>query len=382
MTYKKRTIITLCGLLTLSLLGNCWQFFSSLNSQSNSPNFVRESDDTQLDSARASLAQSAMVWLQRGQFEQAIDAMERLRKVSPAQAAELQINWLQALYTQLENEEFDYVQSALDVLLEAYAGYPGIEDYLLLQADLYERSDQPRLASDTFYQIGELPQLLDDEHIIADARRLALAGIEQTHQQQDWEQALEYLDGLLWRDPGYPPFILALVKTHIGLGDMPQAQLHLNRVAAEIEYSAEFNELTKRISLNQQPSSSQLALTVRNSHFLVPLSLSSNDNIELMIDTGASLSVISEDLIRQLPDTQFLRSATMNTAGGRVQSDVYRISSVQLGPYQINDVEFAVLPLENLTGDGLLGMNILEKFRFSVDTEAQVLDLNLKTAAP
>ncbi len=79
-----------------------------------------------------------------------------------------------------------------------------------------------------------------------------------------------------------------------------------------------------------------------------------------------------------MPQARFVRSVTMNTAGGQVQADVYQFAQVQLGPYRLSEVEFAALPLANLSGDGLLGMNILQRFSFNIDTDAKILGLTLK----
>ncbi|BFM09490.1 aspartyl protease family protein [Halioxenophilus aromaticivorans] len=372
MANQRKITTTLGGLLILSVMGNCWQFFSSLDSQGSTlPTAERR---VPLTTERATLLQSAMVWLQRQEFTRAITAMEDLRKTAPGQAAELQIAWLQELYAQLENEQFNFVQSALDALLGAY---PYNEDYLLLQADFLERSDQAQLASSAYYNLADQPSLNEDANLIANARHLALAVVDDYRNNSNWNEALAFLDQLLWREPEYPPYVLALIQVHLGQGNFEQAQLYLERIADNEQYSKQVADLKQQLKNADQPAATQLALSAQGSHFLAPLD-AQNQTLQLMIDTGASLSVVSSQRLASLNETEYLRSVNMNTAGGAVNADVYRLASVTLGPYELTNVEFAVLPLDNLSADGLLGMNILERFRFNIDTEAKTLGLELK----
>lgn len=380
MADKRRLLIFgLGGLLVLSILANCWQFIANLNSASDYPTAVNPFE-APLGNERATLAQSGMIWMQRQEYTSALGAMEQLRETAPAQAAELQINWLQWLYGQMEGDDFASVQGALDVLLDAY---PYHQDYLLLQADLYERSGRVQMAADAFYDLADQPSLSgDDVPLLANARRLALQVLVQAKQTQDWESALAYVDGLLWREPDFTPYILAKVEALVEMGDWSQAQLHLDRVPADPVYQLEMDKLSVRIRRDQQPASTQLALASHNNHFLVSLGIGQSQSVNLMIDTGASLSVISDRQLGRLAGAEYLRTVTMNTAGGQVQSEVYRVAQVQLGPYRLSQVEFAVLSLDNLAGDGLLGMNILQQFRFSIDTQNKWLELSPKALAP
>ncbi len=292
MANQSKLAVTLGGLLVLSVMGNCWQFFSSLDS--NTQSSVNNERPARLVTERASLLQSAMVWLQRGNFDQAIAAMESLRANSSSQAAELQINWLQELYSRLENEQLAFVQSALTALLEAY---PYNEDYLLLQANLLERSGEDQLASAAFYELADQPSLSEDDNLIANARRLALRAVDSYQAQQQWQPALDFLDQLLWREPGYPPYTLALVKAHLSLGNQTQAQLYLDRLDSNGEYSQQIRQLAQMLEQSGQPTATQLALTSQGNHLLAPLAVGPGDDLQLMIDTGASLSVISSERI-------------------------------------------------------------------------------------
>jgi len=374
----KITVAVLGGLLTVSILLNCWQFIAAVTGKPGPVVATGDESPPTLGNSRVSLQQSAMVWLQRQNFAQAIAAMDRLRDASSEQAAALEINWLQELHNHLEQDDFDFVQAAVTALLEAY---PYNENYMLLQAELLEQSGQTRIAASAYYELADQPSLDNDEPLQSKARELAITALDELQNQQDWTGALQFLDELLWREPEYPPYVMALVKVHMVRGDMQQAQLHLDRLAASTGFEEEIGRLAEQMQLAQQPSSTQLALSAQRNHLLVPITLGGAQQLQLMLDTGASLSVINEQRLSELPNAQFLRSVTMNTAGGKTQADVYQINDIQIGPYALASAEFAVLPLVDISGDGLLGMNILQQFRFNIDTDAKLLGLTPKIAA-
>jgi predicted aspartyl protease len=69
----------------------------------------------------------------------------------------------------------------------------------------------------------------------------------------------------------------------------------------------------------------------------------------------------------------FIRNAKINTAGGVVDSPIYRFSSFAIGDYRIAEMQFVVMDLDNSgskkNGDGLLGMNFLKVFNFQIDQQ-------------
>ena len=100
----------------------------------------------------------------------------------------------------------------------------------------------------------------------------------------------------------------------------------------------------------------------------------------LMIDTGASVSVLTRKFFQQQmagSSPAFIRTEKMNTAGGEVMADVYRVNSLQLDKFMVSDIEIAVIDIDSVGGsDGLLGMNFLRHFEFAIDQKYNVLTLS------
>ena len=121
-----------------------------------------------------------------------------------------------------------------------------------------------------------------------------------------------------------------------------------------------------------------IALQRRGDHFLVPAAINGADELALIIDTGASITTLSQDSFRALDRSgfQFIGTRLFNTPNGRTRGDIYRASSLQLGEHDVSGLEIAVLDFETSGGfDGLLGMNVLRNYRFEIEQERGLLYL-------
>ncbi|VAW90340.1 hypothetical protein MNBD_GAMMA17-1029 [hydrothermal vent metagenome] len=150
---------------------------------------------------------------------------------------------------------------------------------------------------------------------------------------------------------------LNIVQYDPFVGDVAQQML------AEIE--------RLRLKLLETP----LALVRRGSHFIVDATLNHND-IRLLIDTGASLTVLDSAAAQLLGlhESDILQRMQMNTANGVTEALLYRIDSMALGVFAVSSIDIAVVEHLEVNGaSGLLGMNFLEHFEFRIDqSDAQL----------
>ena len=88
-----------------------------------------------------------------------------------------------------------------------------------------------------------------------------------------------------------------------------------------------------------------------------------------IIDTGASYTAISESLARKL-GYAYERGERVNvtTANGRMQVRRIRLGSVSLQGYAVHNLPVIVLPDTTGRSLNLLGLNFLNNFRYSVDS--------------
>jgi clan AA aspartic protease (TIGR02281 family) len=118
----------------------------------------------------------------------------------------------------------------------------------------------------------------------------------------------------------------------------------------------------------------------RGNHFVVEATLNGSERLKLIIDTGASLTIIKPERLRSSINENLDRYPTykFSTANGIVRAPVLKVSSLAIAEFEVTNMEVGGLALINTEGvDGLLGMNFLKHFRFFIDQQNNVLRLAL-----
>ena len=121
----------------------------------------------------------------------------------------------------------------------------------------------------------------------------------------------------------------------------------------------------------------KIALTKHGQHFILN-ALLNDSTIELMIDTGASITSITQAQFAQLGSgVKFKKQITVNTANGRTQAYMYTLDTFTIGKRQFKEFDILVMN-ENVQGRGLLGMNFLQHFAFEIEQNKAQLILKSK----
>ncbi len=105
-------------------------------------------------------------------------------------------------------------------------------------------------------------------------------------------------------------------------------------------------------------------------HFLVEVLLNGRIKAKLMVDTGASLVVLSDRLgkLLRVSGNKSLPTMQASTAGGMVESPLFFLDSIKVGKAEVFGVEASTNPHFKDTGDdGLLGMSFLGEFKLEMD---------------
>lgn len=99
----------------------------------------------------------------------------------------------------------------------------------------------------------------------------------------------------------------------------------------------------------------------------------------LLVDTGADFVVLPGSLIQALGlDPEGLGEREMQTANGLVTAQVGSLAALWLGETRIEGIEVAFIEDEKLSGNGLLGMNVLGRYRLTIDDEHSQITLTAK----
>ncbi len=114
---------------------------------------------------------------------------------------------------------------------------------------------------------------------------------------------------------------------------------------------------------------------------VVEAKINSNTKANFILDTGASYTVISEHVAKELKidlDKKHPK-IRLQTANGIIEVPLVTLDSVEVSGLRVDDLAAAV---HNFSKDtsiaGLLGLNFLNHFRMDLDTEKGVLVLEKK----
>lgn len=155
----------------------------------------------------------------------------------------------------------------------------------------------------------------------------------------------------------------------------------VNSLLAVLEYTEYQSEARK---LKDMIESQRLALTFRTAelrkhgeNYVVKVVINNQQTLNLMIDTGASVTVLKSELRDLISSDHALKFLKFSTANGIVEAPVYQISLLEVSDFGVHDLEVALLPLAGSDEiDGLLGMNYLGQFEFFIDQKNMLLTLN------
>ncbi len=116
--------------------------------------------------------------------------------------------------------------------------------------------------------------------------------------------------------------------------------------------------------------------------FVVQAHLNNERMAHLIVDTGASMTVLSTNIAIDLgilgtTDNELM---TVNTAGGSVQVNMNYLATLNVGEAQAHHVAVAIHDLPDIPEqiEGLLGMSFLKNFLVTLDAEHNKLTLRPK----
>ena len=206
-------------------------------------------------------------------------------------------------------------------------------------------------------------------------------------------QLISFYRLLIGFQADYPPYYLRLSYWLLKSGDYDLAEQSLLGARNDIRYQKQYellqanitkdrNSLTGQVSSNDSLASSvSIPLLKKGSHYIVKLSGGDLGEVNLMLDTGATMTVVKRAIVESNNPSLFEKAKPLklSTANGAVDGVKIILPEITLSEgLRLNDVEIGVMPLPDFQYDGLLGMNVLSRFKFFLDQENDQLILNPK----
>jgi clan AA aspartic protease (TIGR02281 family) len=276
----------------------------------------------------------------------------------------------------------DYVRA--EQILSAYLDVEYRDaDVLSLQATLYWSKGLHRRAIETLYEARSYEHRTPQIVLITERIRKYVAEYARQLRASDEQQTqLSLYEYLVQVEPDHSPYFIALARTQVAQNRLDEARQSLFLVESDPRVSDEAQQLLDQIADTvafSQTTPVAIPLVREGDHFLIEAWINDALQIRLLIDTGASMTVIRDDILRAAGVSQAATPPLrlFNTANGLVEGAVYRLDNLSVGEQSVANIDVAALELSQLrAAEGLLGMNFLKHFKFFIDQNKPELRLS------
>lgn len=214
------------------------------------------------------------------------------------------------------------------------------------------------------------------KHVRKHAARLA--------KKKAWRELLDFFVFLQGMAPDHPPYAMDMAKVHLALGEFERAMLAVSPYRHDpvwAEKAARIVRTATRRQARLNPEDTEIALISHGSGFLVDARLNDAMDVRLMLDTGATLTVLHRAFLEEtgLQVTPTDQEQTLHTANGPVQAPLVTLEMLALKDRRKPNITVAILENTPFEGfDGLLGMDFLGAYRFFIEPDKKTMTLSDK----
>lgn len=322
--------------------------------------------------------------LRQQQYERAVAYYDQIKEDNESLAVRLHEVLMNYLAAALEANRLEPFMSLMDSYLAS--DYQDI-DALILLAEYQRRQAYPEEAARVFQLAYTYVYKIADREKLAVALSSLVSKTDgQFAEQQRWIELLSFYQFLVSVDLALPSHLLRMARVYLQLGDQLSAVTLLRELISDANIGAEASALLAAMDKQDEPLAApatpieSVALLRYRNHYIAPVLVNREAALNLIVDTGASITSLSKRSFDNLVDDglvgDFRRVGVhlFNTANGVNRGIVYRVDQFRLGDNELNDIRIAVLDFDQETGiDGLLGMNVLQHFRFQIDQDEAAL---------
>lgn len=338
---------------------------------------------TNISNHPTDLLDSITQLLQRNAYAEVIDRYESLQASndhSLMQQARTEI--LEHAQQQLKARNFVAAMQLLQGFL--VASYRDSDARMLL-AEAYLEQEDYLTAIEQLYELRGIafrPEML--ARIKQRIQKVVYKQAERYRKNGDNTGLLVLFQNLTQKEPDHASWFIELAIAQLALDDTEAAQYSLALIISDPYVGEQAQAMLAKLqpkpstdTMSQATDIAGIPLSRMGQSFLVEASSGNSNNLQLLIDTGASITIVTPEVLQQqgihYQDTGNTR--VFNTANGAVRAPIYMLDSLTVGDWRVEQVEVGVLDLKGM--DGLLGMNFLKHFRFFIDQHASMLRLSL-----
>ena len=122
----------------------------------------------------------------------------------------------------------------------------------------------------------------------------------------------------------------------------------------------------------------ETAIEIVDNHVIVPVELFYENRkvaANLLLDTGSSNIMLHDDVAKKLKIGRSQKGSVRVAGGEVIDAEAFRLDAVRVGPHSKRDLMAGVIEHHgaDVPFDGLLGMNFLKDYSYSIDFDKKVL---------
>ncbi len=223
-------------------------------------------------------------------------------------------------------------------------------------------------ALDVAYQIHNIDSFNESLNAAIAAQAVFLSN--------DPNAVLAFYQSLTKRKPEYEALQLGLSRALLRAGQKEPAIAILSALPKESEHQHEINELLVSAQQNRFSDTTAAPIQRLGDAFSVRVVMNGILPVTLLIDTGATLTIIHPNVLQLVGVNiqQPKSTVQLKTANGILKVPVFQLRSLALGDQLVSDIEVGGIAMSGMSGvNGLLGMNFLNHFKFTLDQQQQLL---------
>jgi len=279
------------------------------------------------------------------------------------------LNYFQRLMLEEPNVSIAYMHEFIDL-------EPEHNEVALLLIESYKALKKYADAIKLITELLENDSSMEKEQLTLNLIQTSQTYMDELKNSQQFHELITFLEERIEIGIQVPFYSYELAQYYVEI----QKYLLATELLKELKFNENYSEKSKNLLLFIEKKLAQnieyqhkLPLSKSGDHFIVKVTLN-DTSLNLLLDTGATLTMINEDKASSLPIIN--ENIILQTAGGDISAQLQEAETLKIGNIELKKFQVVSSSFNQKNADGLLGMNFFKEFKFKIDQDESMLYLS------